>query len=1169
MKVSRIPNILTALVFLASLMTSFALWNYAQRSAENELQAEFDFYAHEMIDLINQRMAAYVQVLFGVRALFTETESVTRDQFSTYITSLRLEEQYPGIQGLSHSPLITHAEKSAHIAEMRKQGFASYSIKPAGEREHYAPVVYIEPFSDRNIKVLGYDTYFEGDRHAAMVQARDTDRASVTSKLTLVQETGEQVQSGFLVFLPVYRKDMSHATVEQRRHSIYGWVTAVFRMGDLMSHLVTKRSNQLNLAIYDGVHVSDQTRMYASGDQTEITTPYKPRLSSIQHVQISDRMWTIIIQSTPQFEARFSNNTPIVVAITGAVFTLLLTMLAHALVRSNRMASELAESEERWRWALEGAGDGVWDWNIENSMVKFSQRWKQMLGYTEREIENKFSEWEKRVHPDDLQKALEAIQAHLKGETSAYINEHRLLHKDGSWRWILDRGMVTNRDNDGRPVRMIGTHADITEWKQSADKIQRLSRLYSTLGHCDQAIVHSATEDELFPRICQDAVKYGGYKMAWIGLVDETRLIINTVACYGEGTEYLDNIVISVDPGNPSACDPACAAIREECPIWYKHSEKYPITTAWQNFSNKYGWKAWASIPLYRNGRVIGTFNLYASDPNAFDDQARELLVQMATDTSFALDNFSEARRRRKAEEELIDLNATLESRVKERTDELVNAKELADAASQAKTDFLSNMSHEIRTPLTAIVGFAEALIANDFNKEEHKNMTMAIVRNGKHLQQIIDDILDLSKIEAGQLELEQIDTSLFDVLGEIDSMLGTCARDKGLDFRINYQFPLPNQIQTDPTTLKQILINLVSNAIKFTVEGLVQVDVSCDETYRNIQFEVSDSGIGMSRNEVEHVFDPFTQADSTTTRRFGGTGLGLSISSKLALANGGKLTCVSEKGVGSSFSLSITNKDIGKVSIVNSMKEIGSKNVVQQDPVIRSLAGRILLVEDNADNQQLISMYVSRTGALLDIAENGQDGLDKALKDNYDLVLMDMQMPVLDGLEAIKLLRKRGYDKPIISLTANAMLSNREKCLAAGANGYLVKPINLVKFYEALNTYLPEVQEIAELESDITDDVHQKSMDFYNSSSYLDIVERFKQKLPQIVAELTEAVQTQNWDIVQSKSHDLKGLGGTLGLHEITDVAGRMNIQVKEKDYEQVVVTSTELEHKSQNILG
>jgi PAS domain S-box-containing protein len=1170
MKVSRIPNILTALVFLTSLLASFAMWNYAQRSAVNELQGEFDFYAQDMIDYINQRMATYVQVLYGVRALFIGTESVTREQFSTYISSLRLQQQYPGIQGLGHAPLIAHKNKNAHIQQIREQGFPVYSIKPAGERELYAPVIYIEPFSERNKKVMGYDTYREAERHAAMVQARDTDRAAVTGKLTLVQETDEQAQSGFLVFLPLYNQGMPHATAEQRRSSIYGWVTAVFRMGDLMSQIFDERSNQLRLSIYDGDQISDQTRMYSSSEPlTTTTTPYVSRFRSIQAIQLSDRVWTVVIESTPQFETRFSNDTPVVVAFAGFVFTLLLTTLAHALVRSNRIANELAESEERWRFALEGAGDGVWDWDIENSMLRFSPRWKQMLGYTEFEIENKFSEWEKRVHPDDLQKTLDDIQAHLKGETPTYINEHRLLHKNGCWRWILDRGMVTNRDKDGRPLRMLGTHADITDWKQSEDKFQRLSRLYSTLSHCDQAIVHSAGQNELFPQICQDAVKYGGYKLAWIGLVDETRLIIKTVAHYGEGAEYLDNIVMSVDPGNPVACDPACASFREECPIWYKRSDSYPVSTMWQSISNKFGWKAWASIPLYRNGRVIGTFNLYASDPDAFDDQARELLVQMATDISFALDNFSEAQRRVKAEEELVELNATLESKVKERTGELMNAKELADAASQAKTDFLSNMSHEIRTPLTAIVGFAEALVANDFNKEEHKNMTMAIVRNGKHLQQIIDDILDLSKIEAGQIELEQVDTSLFEILGEIDSMLGACARDKGLDFSINYQFPLPDQIKTDPTTLKQILINLISNAIKFTVEGFVHVNVSCEQACRKINFAVIDSGIGMSHDEVDHVFDAFTQADSTTTRKFGGTGLGLSISSKLAIANGGRLTCISEQGKGSSFSLSITNKDTGRMSTVNSMDEISRKNVLQHDPEIKLLTGAILLVEDNPDNQQLISMYVNRTGAELDIVENGQDGLDKALKKEYDLVLMDMQMPVLDGLEAIRLLRKKGYKKPIISLTANAMTSNREKCLSAGANDYLVKPINLVNFYEVLNTYLTETQEIPEQEGNITDDVQKKSLDFYNSPSYLDIVERFKQKLPQMVAELSEAVQTQNWDLVQSKSHDLKGLGGTLGLHEITDVAGRMNIQVKEKNYDQVAATSSELEQKSHCILG
>ncbi|MGB5277038.1 MAG: CHASE domain-containing protein [Gammaproteobacteria bacterium] len=1168
MKISRVPNILTALVFIASLLATIALWNYAQRNARNDLQAEFDFHADETVAYINQRMDTYIQVLFGVRALFSGTDSVTREQFSTYITSLRLQEQYPGIQGLSHAPLITHAQKAMHTADMREQGFTEYTIKPAGKREYYTPVVYIEPLTDRNSAVIGYDTFYETTRHAAMVQARDTDTASVTGKLTLVQETEEQMQSGFLVFLPLYRKDMPHDTIEQRRENIAGWVTAVFRMGDLMSGLFDEPSTHLSLEIYDGDQISDQSRMYVSHEATGAAERDKSELNSILRTKISDHPWTIVIRSTPLFEAQFNDDTPIVIAITGLVFTVLLTMLAHALVRTNRMASELAESEERWRFALEGAGDGVWDWNIQSSEVKFSRRWKEMLGYDDNEIKNKFSEWEKRVHPDDLHKAHADIEAHLKGDTPTCINEHRLLHKDGRWRWILDRGMVTSRGEDGTPMRMIGTQTDITEWKLSEVKVQRLTRLYSTLSHCDQAIVHSTDEQDLFPKICQDAVRYGGFKMAWIGLVDDKRLIVNSVACYGEGAEYLDNNVISVDPGNPSACGPTCAAIREDKAVWYEESQENPVSRMWQVFSEKYGWKASAAIPLHQNGNVIGTFNLYDSDSNAFDVEARKLLLQMATDISFALDSFSEARRREQAEDELIHLNATLESKVKERTDELMNAKELADAASQAKTEFLSNMSHEIRTPLTAIVGFAEALVANDFNKEQHEKMTMAIVRNGKHLQQIIDDILDLSKIEAGQLELENVTTSLFVILGEIDSMLGSCAREKGLDFGIHYHFPLPDQIQTDPTSLKQVLINLISNAIKFTVDGFVQVHVSYDDTRRNISFEVADSGIGMSHDEVEHVFDPFTQADSTTTRKFGGTGLGLSISSKLAIANGGKLTCTSEKGKGSRFTLTITNKDTGTISLVNSTNEITTQEIIHHDLEIKPLDGHVLLVEDNSDNQQLISMYVARTGATLEIAENGQEGVDKALKTEYDLIFMDMQMPLLDGLEAIKLLRNNGYNKPIISLTANAMLSNREKCLEAGANDYLIKPIDLIKFYETLNKYLTDAKEIPERAPDITDDVHEKSLDFYSSPSYLDIVERFKQKLPQMVAELSEAVNTQNWDMVQSKSHDLKGLGGTLGLHEITDVAGRLNIQVKEKNYEQVALTSTELEKKSQAIL-
>ncbi|MBT8438860.1 MAG: response regulator, partial [Gammaproteobacteria bacterium] len=984
-----------------------------------------------------------------------------------------------------------------------------------------------------------------------------------------VQESGEDVQAGFLVFLPLYSKGMPHATVEDRRKHTYGWVAAVFRIGDLMNGLGHERSSDLLIDIYDGKLISEQTRMYATNGIAGMAASDEPQLTSIQQVNISNRDWTVVIRSTPTFEAQFSDSTPLVVATTGIVFTLLLTLLAHALVRSNKVTSELAKSEERWRFALEGAGDGVWDWNIQNSDVNFSMRWKEMLGYTENEIENSFSEWEKRVHPDDLDSAMEDILRHLEGETAAYTNEHRMMHKDGFWRWILDRGMVTSRTADGNPLRMIGTHADITDRKKAENKIQRLTRLYSTLSHCDQAIVHSGNRDELFPQVCEAAVRYGDFKMSWIALVDEVSETINAVAAYGEGTEFLDDISLSIDPDGPSACDPVCTAICEDHPVWYQDSQIYPVSTTWQYYSDHYDWRASASIPLHHKGKVIGVFNLYAGDINAFDVQARELLLQMATDISFALDNFAEAELRQQAEQELINLNATLESRVEERTNELMKAKELADAASKAKSDFLSNMSHEIRTPLTAIIGFSEALLANDYNKQEHKNITSKIISNGKHLQQIVDDILDLSKIEAGQLELEKINTSLFEVMNEIDTMLGVCARDKGLDFKINYHFPLPDHIQTDPTSLKQILINLISNAVKFTVEGHVHVDVTSDDNFRKISIEVADTGIGMTHDEVEHAFDPFTQADSTTTRKYGGTGLGLSISSKLAIANGGSLTCTSESGKGSRFMLTITNSSTGSINAINSIDEAESRSEEShEDAEIKPLAGKILLVEDNPDNRQLIGMYIDRTGAELDIAENGQDGVEKALADHYDLVLMDMQMPVLDGLEAIKKLRKNGYTQPVVSLTANAMLSNRDQCLAAGADDYLVKPIDLAKFYQTLNKHLDDVEEIVDMDPEISEDVHKKSNDFYNSSNYLDIVERFKQKLPQMVEELSEAVLSKNWDLVQSKSHDLKGLGGTLGLHEITDVAGRMNLQVKEKNYDQVAMTSTELEQKSRSAL-
>jgi CheY-like chemotaxis protein/HPt (histidine-containing phosphotransfer) domain-containing protein len=496
-------------------------------------------------------------------------------------------------------------------------------------------------------------------------------------------------------------------------------------------------------------------------------------------------------------------------------------------------------------------------------------------------------------------------------------------------------------------------------------------------------------------------------------------------------------------------------------------------------------------------------------------------------------------------------------------------AKEMADAANEAKSNFLSNMSHEIRTPLTAIIGFSEALLSSEFDRQEHEKLITTIVRNSRHLQNIINDILDLSKIESNRLEHRLVDISPYSVLAEIQSLIGPASRDKGLDFSINYHFPLPAKVHTEPVYLKQILINLCSNASKFTSKGFVRVDVSCDETFRHLRLTVADSGIGMTPDEVERIFEPFIQADSTTTREYGGTGLGLAISSKLAEAIGGSLHCSSEKGKGSTFTLEIVNELADSSGIINSMAEIRTLGVLASEvSEIRKLAGKVLLVEDSPDNQELIEMLVRRTGASIDIAADGKHGLDMALAGDYDLVLMDMQMPVLDGLGAIRLLRKNDYSGPIISLTANALLTNREKCLAAGANDYLVKPIETSYFYETLNRYLPAAEATTAPVKGESGGDRRKYGEFYNSPGYLKIVERFRNKLPQMVTELAEAVRREDWERVQSQSHDLKGIGGSVGMPEITEVADRMNIQVRSGEYAQVRHTCAELEHLYQVIL-
>ncbi|MCL4742931.1 MAG: response regulator [Phycisphaerales bacterium] len=385
---------------------------------------------------------------------------------------------------------------------------------------------------------------------------------------------------------------------------------------------------------------------------------------------------------------------------------------------------------------------------------------------------------------------------------------------------------------------------------------------------------------------------------------------------------------------------------------------------------------------------------------------------------------------------------------------ELVRARDEAAAAAEARGAFLANMSHEIRTPMTAILGYADLLDDPSVDGAGRAEAVRVIRRNGRHLLAVINDILDLSKIEAGRLEVEPGDCEPVRIVEEVCSLLRVRAVEKGLDLEWSMGGPAPRRIRTDARRLKQTLLNLVGNAVKFTERGSVRVVVSMGgdaESGRVVRFRVTDTGIGIAPDKIASLFEPFMQADETMSRRFGGTGLGLAVSNRLVEMLGGSIEVRSEPGIGSEFTLTLPVSDAEASDLISSPDELFVSDALAErstDADGLRLRARVLLAEDGEDNRRLIVHHLTRAGAEVETVANGRAAVEHAVAAvnegrPFDAVLMDMQMPVMDGYAASRELRRVGYGLPIIALTAHAMAEDRARCLAAGCDDYVSKPID------------------------------------------------------------------------------------------------------------------------------
>ncbi|MFM9957901.1 MAG: CHASE domain-containing protein [Phycisphaerales bacterium] len=1004
------------LLVLLGLALTFLGGAAVERQALRDARARFELVSHRVQALVLRRLNLLGYGLRGTRGVFAASKSVERGEFRSLVASRDLPREFPGTLGIGYIERVPRDAVGAFLERVRADEAPGFEIRaaPSEVPASHSPlmvVTYFEPAASDEAR-LGFDAATDVAWRDAAETALRTGEVGATVPVAL-QRGGETVR-GVICVLPVYRSGALPSTPEARQRECVGWVYMPVVVEDLLAELAAASEGLLDVHVFDGP--ADASYLLYDGDgHLADHTGAVTADELIAHTfhdevafQFGGRSWTMLNGTSPTFETTITTAAAAGVRAGGTFASLLVGALAWSLLRTKRRAGEMASAM--------------------TADLRARTEELDRLAMVVRRTQN-------AAIVTDANRRIVWVNEGFTRITGYTLDEARgkspgsFLQFDKTDRATVDHMATCVREGRGCRVEILNRSKDGREYWLDVD-IQPLHDEAGTLSG------FMAVESDI------------------THLIEHRNRLASMFSAMAEGVvvQSVDGTIVDANP----AAEEILGLTRDQL---LGRTSTDPRWRAIDLNGADFPGELHPISHTLRTGAPVRDFVMGIETP-----EGERRWISVSTEAVRGADGAVNS-----AVASFSDVTAARLDR-----ERLHSALEQARAATQAKSEFLANMSHEIRTPMTAIMGYTDLLYEDGdlarapSSRVEYIN---TIRRNGEHLLSIINDILDIAKIEAGKMTVESIPVSPIQIIEDVVSLMSVRAQGKNISLEVCYETSVPETITSDPTRLKQVLINLVGNAIKFTELGAVTLRIGLDRFNARgpaIRFDIEDTGLGMNPEQLSRLFGAFEQADTSTTRKFGGTGLGLRISKRLAEMMGGDIEVRSEPGKGSTFTVVIAAGDLAGVALIERDR---AAQVVQHAPTTKTpetpLKGvRILLAEDGPDNQRLISHHLKKAGAEVKIAGNGKIAvemlthsgtMDGPLADPapFDLVLTDMQMPELDGYGATRLLRAKGCVLPIVALTAHAMAGDAEKCLGAGCDAYATKPIDKEKLIETCRSAL------------------------------------------------------------------------------------------------------------------